>query len=60
MIKAGLITIDNGLLAVTAKVSVTVTVKLSVPACVGDPEIVPVVAFSVRPGGNAPVLFDQV
>jgi hypothetical protein len=40
--------------------SLTVTVKLLVPACVGVPEIAPVVAFRVRPAGKAPAVTLQL
>jgi hypothetical protein len=40
--------------------SITLTVKLNVPAVVGVPEIVPLAATSVRPAGNAPELMLQV
>jgi len=39
--------------------SVTRNVKLLVPLPEGVPEIIPVVAFSVRPVGRAPALTDQ-
>jgi hypothetical protein len=35
--------------------SVAVIVKLNWPAVVGVPEMTPVVALSVRPGGSAPL-----
>jgi hypothetical protein len=40
--------------------SVTLTVKLNVPAVVGVPEIVPLAAASVRPAGNVPELMLQL
>jgi hypothetical protein len=40
--------------------SVTLTVKLEVPAVVGIPEIVPVDAVRVRPAGNAPEVILQL
>jgi hypothetical protein len=40
--------------------SVTLAVKLNVPAAVGVPEIVPLAAASVRPAGNAPELMLQL
>ena len=40
--------------------STTLDVKVKVPAAVGVPEIAPVVAFSVRPAGNAPELIEKV
>jgi hypothetical protein len=40
--------------------SVTLGVKLNVPAVVGLPEIVPVAAASVRPAGSAPELMLQL
>ncbi len=57
---AGFITIDNALVAVAARLSVTMIVKLYVAAVVGVPDITPVVVFSVNPAGSAPVLFDHV
>ena len=36
------------------------TVKANEPAVVGVPLTIPLVAFSVRPGGNVPVAMDQV
>ena len=46
--------------AVGAVESVTLTVKLNVPAVVGVPEIVPLAVASVRPPGNAPALMLQL
>ena len=40
--------------------SVTVAVKLEVPAEVGAPEIAPAAAESVRPAGKLPDVIDQV
>jgi len=40
--------------------SVTITVKVKVPWVEGFPEITPVVAFRVRPGGRAPELMENV
>jgi hypothetical protein len=40
--------------------SVAVIVKLNWPAVVGVPEITPVVALSVRPGGSAPLETEKV
>ena len=40
--------------------SVTLAVKLEVPAVVGVPDTTPVDAFSVRPAGSEPALIDQV
>jgi hypothetical protein len=56
---AGLITIDKALGAVLAAESVTLTVKLAVPAAVGVPEMVPV-ALSESPAGSVPAETDQV
>ena len=53
-------TLDSGRLAVPDALSVTVTVKLNVPGVVGEPVSAPVAAFSVTPGGNAPVVTDHV
>jgi len=59
---AGLIVIDSALVAVWAGEleSVTMAVKLKVPAVVGVPEMAPVLALRVRPGGRVPVEIDQV
>jgi hypothetical protein len=46
--------------AVGAVESVTLAVKLNVPAVVGVPEIVPLAAASVRPAGSAPELMLQL
>jgi hypothetical protein len=40
--------------------SVTLAVRLNVPAVVGVPEIVPLAAASVRPAGKAPELMLQL
>ena len=40
--------------------SVTLTVKLEVPAAVGVPEIEPVAAVSVRPAGSEPEVMLQL
>jgi hypothetical protein len=40
--------------------SFTPTVKLEVPAAVGVPEMIPVLAFSVKPVGKLPVLMLHV
>lgn len=55
---AGLIVIDNNLVAVRAALSVTRTVKLKLPAAVGVPLIDPV-ANSVSPPGKDPESMDQ-
>ena len=39
--------------------SVTVPVKLKVPAVVGVPVMAPVLAFSVSPGGKKPELMEN-
>src|SRR5579872_2103275 len=44
----------------TLLASVTLTVKLDVPAAVGVPESTPVEALSVIPAGSVPLLTDQV
>ena len=57
------ITTVNGLMAVCGvglALSVTVTVKLNVPAVVGVPSITPVTASRVRPVGSAPTVMLQV
>jgi hypothetical protein len=46
--------------AVLLSESVTFTVKLAVSNCVGVPEITPVLAFSVNPGGKLPELMLHV
>jgi len=40
--------------------SVTLTVKLHVPTCVGVPEMTPAVGGRESPGGNAPLAIDHV
>ncbi len=40
--------------------SVTVAVKLEVPVAVGVPEMVPLVAARVSPGGRLPEVMDHV
>jgi hypothetical protein len=54
--------IDKLLLAVCAgePESVTLAVKLNVPELVGVPEIAPVVAAIVTPGGSEPDEIDQL
>ena len=44
----------NCSVAVTEALSVTLTVKVNVPLLVGLPVSAPVVAFKVKPAGNAP------
>ena len=52
--------IVNALIAVTARLSVTCTVKLSGPAVVGVPVIAPVAALRLSPMGvNAPTVTAQ-
>lgn len=46
---------DRLWLALRAAASVTRTVKLVVPAVVGDPEITPVEVFKVNPAGSEPI-----
>ena len=59
MVNAGaLIASDNGAVADTDALSVTLTVKLDDPAAVGVPEIAPPARFS--PAGSDPVATDQV
>jgi hypothetical protein len=55
-------TIDTGRLAVRAgfPVSLTCTVKLTVPGVVAVPLTVPVLAFRVNPAGTAPTVTVQV
>ena len=59
---SGLTMIDSAALACCAgdPMSLTVTVKLVVPAAVGVPEITPVDAFRVNPAASDPELTDQV
>ena len=52
--------IEVAKVAVSFLASVTLTVKLEVPAVVGVPDTTPVDAFSVRPAGSVPALIDQV
>ncbi len=51
--------IINGWLAVTAVLSVTLAVKLKVPAIVGVPERIPDTA-RLTPGGGEPLVMLQV
>jgi hypothetical protein len=50
----------NGLVAVWLEVSVTLAVKLEVPAVVGVPEIAPVAGVSDSPAGKLPTSRLQV
>jgi len=61
-VPTGLTTIDNALEAVAAGTleSVTVTVKLEVPARVGVPEIIPVAVSKPRPAGRVPAVTAQL
>ncbi len=52
---SGLVAVLTGMLA-----SLACTVKLEVPAVEGVPEMVPLVALSVRPEGSNPLASDQV
>ena len=54
--------IENDRLALVAgdALSMTRTVKLKVPVCVGTPQIRPVVVFNESPGGNDPFVTDHV
>ena len=58
----GAITIvrDKDWLAVAPLLSVAWSVKVDIPDVVGEPEIVPVLAFNRRPLGNVPDVIDQV
>ena len=59
MLNAGaLISSDSGMLADADALSVTLTVKLTDPAAVGVPEIVP--AERVSPAGSDPLASDHV
>ena len=49
------ITMEYGRLPGQPFESVAVIVKLNWPAVVGVPEMTPVVALSVKPGGSAPL-----
>jgi hypothetical protein len=63
VIAGGLILIEQLELVVDAwplVESVTVTVKLNVPAVVGVPVTAPVEGFNVRPGGSEPVVIANV
>ena len=42
------------------ELSLTVTVKLDVPAAVGDPEITPLEGSRLRPAGREPDVMDHV
>jgi hypothetical protein len=50
----------SGAVAVWLAESVTFTVKSVVPIAVGVPEINPVLAFNVSPGGKLPALMLHV
>jgi hypothetical protein len=52
--------IEVASVAVWLLASVTLIVKLDVPAAVGVPASTPVDAFSVMPAGNVPALTDQL
>ena len=52
--------IDRAFVAVPPTLSVTLMVKLYVPAVLGLPEIVPVDELSDIPGGRKPTDTDQV
>lgn len=60
IVSVGFIVNANALDCVAEAASVTVTVKLAVPAAVGVPEIAPVEALSVRPAGRDPPVIDQL
>jgi hypothetical protein len=57
---AGLTVKVNDLLAVAALTSVTLMVKLKLPAVVGVPLICPVAEFSARPVGKAPAVTVEI
>jgi len=52
--------IDNTLVADAPTLSVTFSVKFTIPAAVGVPVIAPVLAFKISPAGNGPGDNDQV
>jgi hypothetical protein len=52
-------TMLSGLVAVRPLASLTLTVKLEVPAAVGVPVIAPA-ALRLKPGGGMPVASDQL
>ena len=52
--------IENPACGETPIVSVTVTKKVYVAAVVGVPEMLPVAASRLRPGGRAPLVITQV
>ena len=52
--------IEVAKVAVALLASVTLTVKLEVPAVVGVPDTTPVDAVSVRPAGSVPELIEKV
>lgn len=60
MLGAALTAIDKALVAVLEPESVTLTVKLEVPAAVGVPVIAPLEAFRLSPAGKVPVARDQL
>jgi len=57
---AALTVSPNVAAALTELVSITLIVRLELPAAVGVPEMTPVEEFSVNPAGNTPVVTDQV
>lgn len=61
-VKPGLMVIVNACVADCCGLllSVTLMVKLAVPATVGVPPIAPVLGFSVSPAGSVPGLIDQL
>ena len=60
MAGAALMVIDRALVAVAARLSVTWTVKLDVPAVVGVPVIAPVDELSDSPLGRDPTDIDHM
>lgn len=60
MVSGGFMVKLNALDTVAAAASVAVTVKPTVVAVVGVPEITPVAAASDRPAGKDPTVTDQV
>ena len=60
IVRALTMVIDNALLALPPRPSVTLKVTVEIPAAVGVPEITPVVALSVRPAGSVPLCIDQL
>jgi len=52
--------IERFFIAIPIMESITITVKLKVPAVVAEPEILPLAGFRVSPAGNAPAVIAHV